>query len=74
MSNQPQQTGERLFTDGTIRPVFEAPDGRQYVEDDGERVYGTWLPPDDAANAPVIVHAGPNRASATAPLPDRIWG
>jgi hypothetical protein len=25
------------------RAEFEDADGRQYVEDDGERVYGTWL-------------------------------
>jgi hypothetical protein len=50
----PRQRGERLFTDGTTRPVFEDPDGRQYVEDDGERVYGTWLPP---ADEPVLVGA-----------------
>ena len=47
MSDQPRQLGERRFTDGTTRPVFELPDGRQYVEDDGERVEGTWLLPDD---------------------------
>jgi hypothetical protein len=38
MADQPRQLGERLFTDGTTRPVFEAPDGRQYVEDGGEPV------------------------------------
>jgi hypothetical protein len=47
LSGQPRQLGERLFTDGSTRPVFEAPDGRQYVEDDGERVWGIWLPPAD---------------------------
>jgi hypothetical protein len=49
MSDPPRQLGDCLFTDGTMRPVFEAPDGRQYVEDDGEPVYGTWLPPADEA-------------------------
>jgi hypothetical protein len=44
MSNRPRHLGERRFTDGTTRPVYEDPDGRQYVEDDGVRVYGTWLP------------------------------
>jgi hypothetical protein len=51
VSDQPRQLGERLFTDGIKCPVFEAPDGRQYVEDAGERVYGTWLLP---ADEPVV--------------------
>jgi hypothetical protein len=57
VSDQHHPIGERLFTDGSVRPVFELPDGRQYVEcDDGERVYGTWLPP---ADEPVPVNAEP---------------
>jgi hypothetical protein len=56
----PRQCGDCLFTDGTTRPVFEAPDGRQYVEDGGERVYGTWVPPSDE---PAIV-TGPDCVSA----------
>jgi hypothetical protein len=28
--------GERLFADGSTRPVFAWRDGRQYVEDEGE--------------------------------------
>ena len=60
MSDQSRPIGDRPFTEGTTRPVLEDVDGRPYVEDDGERVYGTWLPPHDAADAPVIVHAGPN--------------
>lgn len=45
------------FTDGTFRPVFEEPDGRQYViGDDGGRVYGVWLKPTDDP-APLIVPA-----------------
>ena len=32
--------------------MFELPDGRQYVEDHGERVVGVWLPP---ADEPAIV-------------------
>jgi hypothetical protein len=41
--------GRRLFTDGVERDVREARDGRQYVEDDGELVYGHWLLPADEA-------------------------
>jgi hypothetical protein len=56
VNNQPRQFGACPFTHGTTRPVFEAPDGRQYVEDDGERVFGIWLPPaEGAADAPLVV-------------------
>ena len=34
MSDHARQVGERLFTDGITRPMFEDADGRQYVEDD----------------------------------------
>jgi hypothetical protein len=44
--------GKCLFTDGTTRSVFEAPDGRHDVEDDGEHVDGSWLRP---ADEPVVV-------------------
>jgi hypothetical protein len=58
VGNQPRQLGDCLFADGTMRPVFADPDGRQYVEDDGERVYGTWLPP---AEEPVTAPRGGGR-------------
>jgi hypothetical protein len=57
MRDQPRQLGERRFTDGTTRPVSADADGRQYVEDDGVRAYGIWLPP---ADKPVSV---PGRGS-----------
>ena len=48
--------GSRTFSDGTRRPVYLDPDGRQYVLDnDGERVYGTWLPEEAGADVPLIV-------------------
>jgi hypothetical protein len=56
MSGQPWQHGGRLLTDGTTRPVFADADARQYVEDDAERVYGTWLPPGDV---PLVVEGLP---------------
>ena len=61
MTDEPRPIGERLFTDGTTRPDFELPDGRQYVEDHVERVEGTWLPPGDE---PVSV-AAPNASPRT---------
>jgi hypothetical protein len=33
--------------DGTRREVYEDPDGRQYVLDGREEVYGVWLLPDE---------------------------
>jgi hypothetical protein len=39
------------FVDGTVRPVFEDLDGRQYVEDNGERVYGMWVFVDEPLEA-----------------------
>ena len=36
------------FTVGVERRVYEEKDSRQYVEDDqGETVFGVWLPPTD---------------------------
>lgn len=52
-----RQMGERAFTDGTTRAIFEDADGRQYVRgDEGEPVYGVWLPPSDE---PIEVHSQP---------------
>jgi hypothetical protein len=39
--------GERLFTDGLVRQVFRDGCGAQYVVDNGERVDGTWIHPDE---------------------------
>jgi hypothetical protein len=41
--------GSRVFVDGTTRTVYQDTTGRQYVLDDGQRVYGVWLllPPRD---------------------------
>jgi hypothetical protein len=55
VSSPPRPIGERLFTDGTLRPVFEVGYGRQFVEDGGERVYGIWLV---QADEPLIVPDG----------------
>jgi hypothetical protein len=55
VSNPPRPIDERLFTDGTMRPVFEDAEGRQFVEDGGERVYGIWLVP---ADEPQLVQPG----------------
>jgi hypothetical protein len=82
VSNQPRRFGGCLFTHGTTRPVFEDPDGRQYVEEGGERVYGTWLPPADkplltrrsfrtphhTIRAPGMVGGGSTPAPGTIPL------
>jgi hypothetical protein len=46
--------GRRLFTNGSRRDVCLDADG-QYVIDDGVKVYGVWLTPeDDEADRPII--------------------
>jgi hypothetical protein len=47
--------GQRLFTDGVTRPVYEDDRG-QFIEEDGERVDGVWLvPEEDQADTPITV-------------------
>jgi hypothetical protein len=48
------QFGERHFTDCTTRPIYRSDDGRQYVLDDGEPVYGVWLHPDEYSKVVAI--------------------
>lgn len=53
------ETGERYirkrrFLDGEVRLVFADPDGRQFVVDGDEKVYGAWLVPVDDADEPLI--------------------
>jgi hypothetical protein len=53
-----QIDGWREFTDGVGRPVYRDDRG-QFVLDDGEPVYGQWLPHEnDLADEPVVVPAG----------------
>jgi hypothetical protein len=49
--------GELRFIDGSIRPVYEQKDCRQYVRDDnGTKVYGFWiLSPYRDADAPFMI-------------------
>jgi hypothetical protein len=50
-----QAIGQRRFVDGTDQSVYLDEWG-QYVLDDGERVYGVWLlPEEDACDLPLIV-------------------
>lgn len=50
--------GERDFVDRVRRAVHQDADGRQYVYDDGQRVYGLWiLTPEAEAAAPCIMGA-----------------
>src|SRR5207253_1820957 len=52
--------GKRLFTDGVVREVYQAPDGRQYVRDGSALpVFGAWLVVDDE-DSPVIAPAQPH--------------
>ena len=46
--------GRRLFTDGVPRPVHQDDRG-QFIVEDGERVDGVWLvPEEDQADTPVM--------------------
>ena len=52
--------GDCHFADGAMRPIYD--DGRrQHVRDDnGFRVYGVWLIPEDEPDLPLIVPAKEN--------------
>jgi hypothetical protein len=51
----PKVVGHQLFADGVPRPVYEDERG-QFIEDDGERVDGVWLvPEEDLAHTLLIV-------------------
>jgi hypothetical protein len=52
----PNRIGSRRFTDGVERPVFEDAAG-QFVLDGTEKVYGSWLLPQDEpdADVPIVV-------------------
>jgi hypothetical protein len=49
MQQEPQALGTCRFVDGSTRLVFTDPSGKEYVLDGGQRVYGTWLAQQDAA-------------------------
>jgi hypothetical protein len=52
--------GHRTFVDGATQPVFEDEKG-QFIFEDGERIDGVWLlPDDDQADRPLIVNASGN--------------
>jgi hypothetical protein len=54
--------GKRLFTDGETRSVYVDSAGNQFVIGyEGERVYGTWLHPDECPAPDVVVHRTPHR-------------
>ena len=54
MSDQP--IGHRDFVDGTRRPIYEDAQGQYVLDDDGGRIYGVYLiPEDDGCDTPLIV-------------------
>ena len=62
--------GTARFVDGTTRPVF-ADGERQYVIDEGERVYGLFIvPEEDRCDAPMIVDKAPDCQSPQRGLTD----
>jgi hypothetical protein len=50
--------GHLQFSDGTTRDVHRDDHGQYVLDDGGQKVYGVWLPTDDALDdAPLIVDA-----------------
>lgn len=48
------------FTDGVKRPVYQEPDGRQFVIDgDGDKVYGVWYIPEEERIGPDAIVESP---------------
>jgi hypothetical protein len=47
--------GYRQFVDGTCRPIYADDSGQYALRDDGERVYGVWLiPEEEFCDLPII--------------------
>jgi hypothetical protein len=55
-----QVIGYREFVDGTRRPIYWDATGQYVLDDDGERVYGVWLIPDEECDLPLIVDELPS--------------
>ena len=52
--------GTRLFVDGNRRPIYLDAKGQYVLHDDGGRVYGVWLIPEqECYDVPLIVDASP---------------
>jgi PBCV-specific basic adaptor domain len=51
-----EQVASTEFAGGAMRPVYQTPEGRQYVIDDnGQRVYGVWYWPREDHDTPAVV-------------------
>lgn len=57
MAAESKRIGTRHFVDGVELSVYRDVDGRQYVLDDQDRVYGVWLPGEDESDTAIIVPA-----------------
>ena len=57
MNDKPdEQIASTEFLGGAMRPVFQRPEGRQYVIDDSENcVYGLWYWPQEEEPYPAAV-------------------
>jgi hypothetical protein len=47
MPHRLRPTAMTSFVDGVQRAVYQEPDGRQFVLDGVEKVYGVWVLPDE---------------------------
>jgi hypothetical protein len=54
-----QLIGYRHFVDGARWPIYEDANGQYVLDDDGERVYGVYLIPEEkSCDSPVILERG----------------
>jgi hypothetical protein len=56
MNNDPV-VGHCQFADGAMRPVYDEGKRQYVIDDDGYKVHGVWLIPEDEPDLPLIVPA-----------------
>jgi hypothetical protein len=57
-----QIIGHRDFVDDARRPIYEDAQGQYVVNDEGERVYGFYLLPEEECCDPPVIVDGPDHA------------
>jgi hypothetical protein len=57
-----QVIGYRTFVDGAIRAIYKNAQGQYVLDDDGKRIYGTFIPEDESCELPLIVESNPESA------------
>jgi hypothetical protein len=54
--------GHCAFADGAMRPIYDNGRRQYVIDNDGYRVYGVWLIPEDEPDLPLIVRADEDKA------------